>query len=59
MATTLWKSLCALSAAAGVTCPTLDPIELQQAVLATDLILGRDRFAQRFLKDYREHQSLS
>ncbi len=45
--------------AAGVTCPTLDPIELRQAVLATDLILGRDRFAQRFLKDYRERESLS
>jgi 5-methyltetrahydrofolate--homocysteine methyltransferase len=37
---------------AGVTCPTVDAAKVRQAVLATDLILGRDRFAQRYLQDY-------
>jgi hypothetical protein len=41
---------------AGVTCPTVDPSKVRQAVLAIDLILGRDRFAQKFLKDFRQRQ---
>lgn len=43
--------------AAGVTCPTLDPMKMGQTVLALDLIFGKDRYAQRFLKDYRERQN--
>ncbi len=47
----------AAAISAGVTCPTLDPIKTRQAVLAMDLILGRDRFAQKFLKDFRARQA--
>jgi 5-methyltetrahydrofolate--homocysteine methyltransferase len=42
----------ALAIEAGVTCPTVDAAKVRQAVLATDLILGRDRFAQRYIRDY-------
>jgi len=42
----------ALAIEAGVTCPTVDAAKVRQAVLATDLILGHDRFAQRYIKDY-------
>jgi len=42
--------------AAGVTCPTVDAAKVRTAVLAADLILGRDRFAQRFLKDFRQRE---
>lgn len=44
----------AAAIAAGITCPTVDPTTMRQPLLALDLIFGRDRFAQRFLKDYRE-----
>jgi 5-methyltetrahydrofolate--homocysteine methyltransferase len=46
----------AAAIAAGITCPTVDPLKMRQPLLALDLILGRDRFAQRFLKDYRERE---
>ena len=47
----------AAAVAAGITCPTVDPTKMRTPVLALDLIMGRDRFAQRFLKDYRERQA--
>ena len=40
----------------GVTCPTVDVAKVRPAVLATDLILGRDRFAQRYIKDFRNRE---
>ncbi len=43
----------AAAVAAGVTCPTVDPIKMRQPLRAMDLILGKDRYAQRFLKDFR------
>lgn len=46
----------ALAIEAGVTCPTVDAAKVRQAVLATDLILGRDRFAQRYIKDYTQRK---
>ena len=44
-----------LSAAirSGVTCPTVDAAKVRPTVLALDLVMGRDRFARRFLTDYR------
>jgi 5-methyltetrahydrofolate--homocysteine methyltransferase len=48
----------ALAIAAGVTCPTVNVAKVRQAVLAIDLILGRDRYAQRYIKDYRQRQKL-
>lgn len=48
----------ALAITAGVTCPTVNVTKVRQAVLATDLILGRDRYAQRYIKAYRQRQKL-
>lgn len=41
---------------AGLTCPTVDAARVRSTVLATDLILGRDAFAQRFIQDFRKNQ---
>ena len=46
----------ALAIEAGVTCPTVDAAKVRQTVLATDLIWGRDRFAQRYIKDYTQRK---
>lgn len=46
----------ALAIAAGVTCPTVDVARVCQAVRATDLLLGRDGYAQRYIKAYRQRQ---
>ena len=51
------KAFLALAIEAGVTCPTVDAAKVRSTILATDLILGRDRFAQRYIKDYRKRQS--
>jgi 5-methyltetrahydrofolate--homocysteine methyltransferase len=44
----------AIAVTAGVTCPTVNVAKVRSAVLAADLILGRDRYAMRYLKDYRK-----
>lgn len=46
----------ALAITAGVTCPILNVARARQSVLATDLLLGRDRYAQRYIKAYRQRQ---
>ncbi len=38
----------------GVNCPIVDVAKVRPAVLATDLILGRDDYAMRYLKDYKK-----
>ena len=47
------KSFLALAIGAGVTCPTVDAAKVRSTIAAIDLILGRDRFSQRFIKEYR------
>jgi 5-methyltetrahydrofolate--homocysteine methyltransferase len=47
----------ALSIGAGVTCLIADVIRSRSAVLAADLISGRDRFARRYIEDYRQRQA--
>lgn len=47
----------ALAIQAGVTCPTVDAGKVRPTIRATDLILGRDCFCQRFIKDYRMRQA--
>jgi 5-methyltetrahydrofolate--homocysteine methyltransferase len=42
--------------AAGATALIVDAARVRPSVLATDLILGRDRFARRFIEDYRKRQ---
>lgn len=43
----------AAAISAGVTCPTVDAAKVRSVVLAIDLTLGLDRYAMRYLKDYR------
>jgi 5-methyltetrahydrofolate--homocysteine methyltransferase len=42
--------------AAGATALISDAAKVKAAVLATDLILGRDRFARRFIEDHRKRE---
>jgi 5-methyltetrahydrofolate--homocysteine methyltransferase len=43
----------AMAVASGVTCPTVDAAKVRSAVLSIDLLLARDRFAQRYLRNIR------
>jgi len=49
-------SFLSMAIAAGVTCPTVDAAKTRSAILAADLILGRDRFAQRYIRDFRRRE---
>jgi 5-methyltetrahydrofolate--homocysteine methyltransferase len=42
--------------AAGATVLIVDAAKVKPSVLATDLILGRDRFARRFIENHRKRQ---
>jgi 5-methyltetrahydrofolate--homocysteine methyltransferase len=44
----------ALALAAGVTCPIADPRIARRAILITDLLLGRDEFALRYIAYCRQ-----
>jgi 5-methyltetrahydrofolate--homocysteine methyltransferase len=41
---------------AGATALITDAAKIRPAILATDLILGRDRFARRFIEDHRKRE---
>ena len=43
----------------GVNCPIVDPAKVRPAILAADLLLGRDRYAARYLKAYRQRRKLA
>lgn len=45
--------------AAGATALIVDAAKVKSTVLATDLILGRDRFARRFIENHRKRQQMS
>jgi 5-methyltetrahydrofolate--homocysteine methyltransferase len=47
----------AMAILSGVTCPTVDVARVRPAVLSIDLILDHDRFAQRYMRDFRQHKS--
>lgn len=47
-----------MAAAAGVTCLIVDVAKIRPAVLAADLILGRDKHARRYIDSYRQRQRL-
>lgn len=44
----------ALAIEAGVTCPTVNVEKVRKTLLATDLLMGRDRFAMRYIADYKD-----
>ena len=46
-----------LAIPAGVTCPTVDVARVRSAVLATDLLLGRDEYARRYIRAFRQRQA--
>lgn len=48
----------AMAIYAGMTCPITNPLitEIQTAVLAADLSMGRDEYGSRWIKAYRERQ---
>lgn len=46
----------AIAIAAGVTCPIVDVARVRPTVLAADLALGRDKYAMRYIKAYRQRQ---
>ena len=46
----------AMAIAAGATCLIVDAAKVRSAVLATDLILNRDRHARRYVEAYRQRQ---
>jgi len=48
----------AIAIAAGATCLIVDVAKVKQIVLATDLILGRDKRARRYIENYRQRQKL-
>lgn len=41
---------------AGVTCPVVDVAKVRHSIMATDLLLGLDRFSKRYLKYSRENR---
>jgi 5-methyltetrahydrofolate--homocysteine methyltransferase len=42
-----------LAVLSGLTCPIVDPGKMGPAILAADLLLGRDRYGSRYLKNHR------
>ena len=43
-----------IAIAMGVNCPIVDVAEMRPAILAADLILGRDKYAMRYIKAYQQ-----
>ena len=50
-------SYLAMTIAAGVTCPVVDAGKVRSSILATDLLLGKDKRARRYIQAFRERQS--
>jgi 5-methyltetrahydrofolate--homocysteine methyltransferase len=48
------QSFLAIAIASGLTCPTVNVAHVCSTVRAADLVLGRDRFAKRFIQDFRK-----
>lgn len=46
----------AMTIASGVTCPIVDAAKVRPLILAVDLLLGRDDYAMRYLREYRRRQ---
>lgn len=40
----------------GVNCPIIDTAKMRPAILAADLLLGRDEYAARYIKDFKKRQ---
>lgn len=53
----LTSTFLALAVAAGVSCPYVHVEKARQFILATDLLLGRDRYALRYIRAFRQRQA--
>jgi hypothetical protein len=47
-----------LAIAAGVACPVVHVAKVKLRIMATDLVLGRDNYARRYIRYYREDKTL-
>ncbi|HEC21551.1 MAG TPA: pterin-binding protein [Chloroflexi bacterium] len=47
----------AMAIAMGLNCPIVNAAKARPAILAADLLTGRDEYAARFLQDYRREQA--
>ncbi len=55
---TVNQAFLAIGAGAGASCVITNPEKLTPIIRASDLLLGRDAFAARFIKDFRKRQAL-
>jgi 5-methyltetrahydrofolate--homocysteine methyltransferase len=55
---TINQTFLAMAIQAGATCSITDPIKLGSAIRSSDLLLGRDDFAMRFIKYFRSAETL-
>ncbi len=55
---TVNQAFLAIGASAGASCVITNPEKLTPIIRASDLLLGRDAFAARFIKDFRKRQAL-
>jgi 5-methyltetrahydrofolate--homocysteine methyltransferase len=46
----------AMAVAAGITCLITDAAKMRPTIVATDLIMGRDKHARRYIEAYRQRQ---
>jgi len=53
------NAFAAMVVAAGATCLITDVAKIRPAIVAADLILGRDRHARRYIEAYRQRQQQS
>ena len=53
------RTFLALAIEAGLTCPTVDAAKVRPTIIATDLVLGKDRFSQRYIRNFRNRQAES
>ena len=40
----------------GVNCPIVDAAKVRSAILATDLLLGRDSYSMRYIRAYKKRR---
>ncbi len=55
---TVNQAFLAIGTSAGASCVITNPEKLTPIIRASDLLLGRDAFAARFIKDFRKRQAL-
>jgi 5-methyltetrahydrofolate--homocysteine methyltransferase len=55
---TINEAFLALAAGAGASCMITNPEKLTPIIRATDLLLGRDEYAARYIKNYRKRVAL-